>query len=235
MTIKFFSGNKLTVFAVLILLVFSSCSRVHFDAAMPQKAHVLKVVDENLLGKYYSTDSLIVNKEKNPTYNLKYYPLVYKTMDSTCIVAVDLVIEKRIVFVSWSAFNYYDLAKVDTFKIAGADRGSKSSIKDGYLCREQSGSDTIFDMDEGDLVKYFNGKYYFNHRIEKNDWEVYQLELSSNKKLSFGVTNEADERTIEKSIPISLKMFNSSVHMNDNQFKAFVLEGGFRERHTFQK
>lgn len=221
---------------LILLLVMTGCSRIHFDSAMPRQTTSLKLFNSDLIGKYYYSDSILIVDNKEPIYNSMYFTDLYKSHDSLTLISADIVITDRLVYFDLNLKSYYEISKVDTSRVAANHKKEKKTIEGKYLVFNGFGKDTILNLKKQDKLKYFNGSYYLNHLIAKKDWEIYQVEIKKDNKLSLNLTNEQDEKQITKNDSAKWRpLIYNTVHLSNEQFKEFTEHGGFRTRYGLKK
>lgn len=220
-------------FSFFIVFIFTSCSRIHFDADLPEAATSIKSFDLNMKGQYELVDSII--KLKNDLYyNSHYFENYSKTKDSCVLISATMTILENELFYNIIVKSYYKIDRIDIVSTIKKHKKETINCEGDYLIFENQSSDTLLNLKKGDKIKVYKEKYYLNHFIEKDDWEVYQLEIIKDHLLSFNLLDNEDEKMLETSIK-EYEIFGNIVHLSDEQFDNFVEKGGFRRKFRFKK
>jgi hypothetical protein len=94
--------------------------------------------------------------------------------------------------------------------------------------------DTVFQMDDDNVVRKFKGHYFLNMRYESDSWEVKQLSLSKGQLSINRISTEKDIenlQTITESPQDSVPPYTFTA--TKKQFKQFVQSDGFSTGELF--
>ncbi len=203
---------------------------------MPKDGIKLQHFTAELVGMYYSADSTIGSRNKEIFYNSKYYSKDFIMLqDSVMIFSGMLTITDQLAFYSLEFSTYYQLSKFDTAQVVERHKNEIKIIQDGYLIFKESTQDTIMNLHKKDKLIQSNGKYYLNHFIDKNNWEIFQFEHVSANSYSINITNEQDRNKFIDSSDVWKPIFAPALHLSNKKFKDFVDGGGFRTKVSLQK
>lgn len=163
-----------------------------------------------------------------------YFSDFYKDKDSIELIAAEIIISLRQINFSLLQKSCYNTTKVDTTFICRKHKKAKRSFVGKYLIFEETYSDTIFNLNKGDKLKFYDGNYYLNRITEKNDWEIYQFKKNADNSYSINLTNEQDDQALKEKTK-EQTIFHRIKHLSNKDFKTFVKNGGFREKYTLKK
>lgn len=219
----------------LFAIIATGCTSVHFDNAMPEKSKSLKAFPTDIIGKYYYADSLFPAEKNQTYYNARYFGQLYKQRDSVHLCSADFFISKTCAYYSTADLAYFDITKTDTTGITSRHNSAKKRMEGKYLIFEESTLDTLLNLQKEDVLKATNGTYYFNHFIQKNDWEISQFETKKDNSYSFNITNKEDADELKKYVIDTSRKYNELVHVTDKAFQDFADKGGFRSKFKLKK
>ncbi len=222
---KFAKKILFTCFA--LTLVVSSC--VHFDSSMPKGQKSLTNFPPTLIGKYYVSDSVLGDKKKDLSYNVKYFSNAFTTNDSITLFESEIIVSSTKFIYTTNVFNYYEISKFDTFRIAKKHENDKKSLEGKYLIFTERDIDTIFNIEKKDKLTYLNVKYYLNHFVKSKEWMIYQFEQKKDNNFSINMTNEEDMNVLVDTSKKWKSIF-PVVSLSNKKFNEFVSKGGFRMR-----
>jgi hypothetical protein len=94
--------------------------------------------------------------------------------------------------------------------------------------------DTLFKMDDDNVVRKFKGYYFLNKRYDKESWEVSKIEFLKGKLIVSGISNKEDIENL-KTITASTQdtVAPHKFAATKKQFKQFVRNSGFSDSETF--
>lgn len=218
-------------FILCIIVIFYSCSELHFDKSMPAANKPISSFDKALRGKYLLQDTVLKFKEEM-FYNAKFFQTPIDKDSFNVISAIVSISEKWIVY-SVETNSYYRRGQVDTIRIAQKHRKEQKINQNGYMIFKGVFSDTLITLNHQDVLKNNGNLYYLNRFITKKDWDVCQLYLIDSV-LSINFINENDKKLIENHIIIK-ELPADIARLSDYQFNEFVKKGGFRKRYRFKR
>lgn len=210
---------------LVITLVVSSC--VHFDSSMPKGQKSLPGFSPTFIGKYYLSDSVLGDKKKDPSYNVKYFSNAFNSYDSITLFYSDVIISSTKFIYTTTVSNYYEISKFDTARIAKKHENDIKSIEGKYLIFTEKDIDTIFNIEKKDRLTHLDGKYYLNHFVKSKEWMIYQFEQKKDKNFSISITSEEDMNILVDTTKKWKSIF-PVVSLSNKKFNEFVLNGGFR-------
>lgn len=94
--------------------------------------------------------------------------------------------------------------------------------------------DTLFQMDNDNVVRKFKGYYFLNKRYDKESWEVKKIELSKGQLVFSSISTKQDIenlKTITESTQDTVAPYKFAT--TKKQFKEFIKNGGFTDSETF--
>lgn len=230
-------GSRMTYFPVLLLAGLCRCG-VLFDTPMPVATAPLAEFPAGIMGRYHLADSSFV--EKDTIYNATYYEQALPAKDSIAMFAVDLTIEKKLAYFTLKMMLFCkscpeqagDKSKrYEAFK----NKDTKTYKRDGYTVYEKLRIDTIIHLKKKDKLKYDGKAYYLNRFLPADKaWEIFRLKATGKNAFTLGLTNAKDKKHLERFV-VKKKLVGATVHLNDEQFYAFVKQGGFHLKLRFRK
>jgi hypothetical protein len=170
--------------SLLLIVLVTSCSRVHFDTPMPEKGNTLKVFPLELTGNYYYADSIMNSEDKEVYYNKNYFGELYKSRDSINYISANVSISATLAYYNINYYSFYKIARMDTARLALKYKNDKKTIDGKYVIYAGMLADTLLNLSKEDKLKLFNGTYYFNHSGANKDWEVFQFALNKDHSYS---------------------------------------------------
>jgi hypothetical protein len=203
---------------ILLLLFTSNCKqgvKVTFTSPQPIDTKDLNKFPTRLFGEYLSNDEvtrLRISKkmiEKIYDYQVKLHP---NELDSNCVIKDDYIIDlktKEKLFFK----RVNDSLEINVFFI-----------------------DTIFNLNNEDILRKYKGSYFLNMKYEDNAWEVQKLHLKKGKLYLGVITNESEIsylKEISESYEDTIPTYNFKIEKK--QFKEFILNEGFSSTDTLIK
>lgn len=219
----------------ILFIVFASCTGVHFDKVTPDGGKPQKELSADLLGSYYLADSILPIEKEEVCYNAYYFKDLYKKRDSTNLFSVKVNFSKSLLYYTMVSDSYYLLAKSDTARLSHKHSSNKKKLEGKYVVYEEKSVDTILNLTKEDVVKWYKDVYYLNHKVDNNDWEVYQLVVNKDKSISLNNTNKDDADDLKNFALDTNRSFNNLVHLSDKDFDEFTRKGGFRTHFRLKK
>lgn len=94
--------------------------------------------------------------------------------------------------------------------------------------------DTLFQMDQGNVVRKFEGYYFLNKRYDDKGWEVKKIELSKGQLIVSSISTKQDIENL-KTITESTKdtVAPYKFRTTKKQFLEFIKNEGFSDSETF--
>ncbi len=223
---------------LLVVLLFASCTEVHFQQPQPIGKKETLTIQKKYLGTYYYRDTTL--KITDDSLFMKLFP-------SEVGGSPDLVVNKVLSIYPQMVMRGYDGKLIfnkkqteiadkmgwndDTIvKMFSIEKNFlKSNRKDGFLSYYYNAMDTLISLSRGDVVKKYKGHLYLNKNDGEDDWIVYQLK-KSHKKIYFNSLNSDDEDLLKTICPIEKgKHYNPTI----KQFKLFLKKGGFQKKEEY--
>ena len=203
---------------LLLLVFFNSCKKpeVSFEETQPQNVKEQNSIPKKLIGTYY-------NSEDKTELTISKYLIVKKiTIEDTLNVSE---LNKNEVIKKDSLLNMKTKEKYQIKKI-------NDTLFTNYIY-----SDTIFNIQEKDILKKFKG-YYFLNKFIKSDglWEVEKLNLTKGVLKISGIDSEEEINlleTITETKRDTMKPF--IIKPTKKQFKEFVKKNGFSKEEIYLK
>jgi hypothetical protein len=203
---------------IIILIVISTlvaCKRslVSFNESQPTNTESLPKIPERLKGNYF-----------NPK-------------DNSLLTISEILIRKTYDFDKKIHIN-----ELDSLDILSGNTIINSKTNEKTLVKREGDSliyhvhfsDTIFVLNQNNILKKYKGYYFLNTAFDENNWEVKKLKLA-NGKLTFGSINSIEEiNSLEKITEtphdtISPYKFKPT----KKQFKKFIKNNGFNDNEIY--
>lgn len=94
--------------------------------------------------------------------------------------------------------------------------------------------DTLFNLNNDNVIRKYMGYYFINNRVEQNVWEVQQIQFSKRILTIHYVSNEERIKTLEKITESNLDtLAPNNYSVTKKQFKDFVKNDGFGSNETY--
>ena len=203
--------------AVLVLsLVFIlfACQPVTFTEPQPKNVAELTAFPARLHGKYLNAgdSSLLQITASSMIISYRYDEKIHVSqLDSTEQLIGDTL---------------FDMVTA---------RGKLIRIEGDSIVKPVSGSDTLFNINEKNVLKKFKGYYFLNTSDSPGNWQVQKLELAKGK-LTLSSLNAKED--LDQLIEITEYPQDTTAYVftpSKQQFKKFVRNQGFRESSVYFK
>lgn len=211
--------KRVIILAGIILTLFSnSCEnevKVTFTTPQPIETKDLKRFPNRLFGEYLSNDQisrLRISKtmiEKIYDFNYKIHP---NELDSSEIIKdnciINLETEEKTFFKRVN-----DSLEINVFFI-----------------------DTLFNLNNKDILRKYKGYYFLNIKYDENSWEVQKLHLKKGKLYIGKIIYESEItqlKEISESYEDTIPTYNFT--LEKKQFKGFISNNGFSSTDTLIK
>ena len=207
--------NKLFDILIFIVLIslFACKPQVTFNEPQPPNTDNLSKFPKRILGQYISLKDNSVLKITNKTI-IRTYDLDFKIhinqLDSTERLSGDTIID------------------IKTKEITVVKRIGDS------LSYHQLFVDTLFDINESNVLKKFKGYYFINKYYNPEGWEVTKINLAKGQLTfsSISSTQDLDQlKAITESSQDTVSSYNFKA--TKKQFRQFINTGGFSDTETF--
>ena len=200
---------------------------------MPKRIKPLHSIDSILIGNYCFANPVLI-KDEDTILN-SHFQEFYRQKDSSEYIDIFVSITSKMISFKITAGDFYNLDKYDTINSPQEYRFDNKKVIDRYVFYEESSNDTILDLGKRDEIKYWNGKYYLNHKIENHDWETYQLEMINDSIISINLTNDKDAVMLGLDHSEWKPVFNYVAKISNKRFQDFIDSGGFRTRFILKR
>lgn len=121
----------------------------------------------------------------------------------------------------------------DTLFDQNTNEGQLIEIEGDSIVMHVNEPDTLFTIDDLNILKKYKGYYFMNIQTPEDTWQVMKLEFSRGKLTMSGI-NPKDDLAQLKSLTESTQDTTPYVFsMTRRQFKKFVRNEGFRDREEF--
>ena len=207
---------KLTKIACIIMIItaFTGCEpKVYFKNPQPENAKNIKQIPKYLRGNYQCIiDSTRLSINENVICKIYPYSEIFhiNELDSTYVLSKDSLFSIK-----------------DKEKWAIRHLGDSIKLYGEYL-------DTLFYLNEDNLLRKFKGTYFLNTLYGTNKWEIKTLVLHK-KRLIIGSIKADDEVKILKEITKNEKDSNRSFELSKEQLKMFIRQNGFGDKVEYIK
>lgn len=208
---------KTTFGALVLFVLFCSVEcdpRVTFTEPQPAGIEPLKQIPEKITGTYL-TDKGIMTISETLIEVKKVLMVPFKIADldeNEILIGDSVVVEKE-----------------------SGNRIPVARISGDSLHAFLTDVDTIIDLKQGDLIKNWNGRYFLNHKLGPERWEV--IEFHREKQLYYlnRVADDADIESITYMKATNDTVKNPTFVADRKQFKKFVKRIGFTNESVFTK
>jgi hypothetical protein len=204
---------KLICVFIILLSLFGCEPPVTFNEPQPIDTNNLTIFPKRLQGEYVSlldNSTLLINGkliQRIYDYDYKFH---LDQLDSTLMLSGDTIIEIKT--------NEKTLIK----------RFSDTLINHVHYI------DTIFQMNDDNVVKKFKGYYFLNTRYNATGWEVKKLQLEKGQLIISAISAISDiENLIEITETTNDTVPPFKISATKRQFKMFIKNDGFADREVF--
>lgn len=231
-------GSRIGYLPVLLLAGLCSCG-VLFDKPMPLSTAPLAEFPAGIVGRYHLADSSFIDR-KDTIYNATYYEQALPAKDSIVMFSMDLTIEKKLACFTLKLLMFCKSCPEEMpYKGRGYEalnhKDTKVYTRDGYTVHESVRIDTMVNLRKKDKLKYDGKAWYLNHFLsDQKAWEIYRLKALGKNNFSLSLTNAKDRKYLERFV-VKKGIWAPTVHLTDEQFNAFVKQGGFQLRFKLRK
>jgi hypothetical protein len=203
----------LTAGICIAVLILNGCGpAVTFDKPQPDNVAALRSFPSVLQGEYQSADhaSVLTITDRLIT---RYYdfdlPEHKDSLGSTYRLAGDTLIDQT------------------------TGTKEKVRIKGDTVFRHINGTDTLFDIAAGNVLKAFKGSYFLNKQYDDSTWEVKQLQRQKNLLHVNSISDKNDIKKLQQATGTAGD--TASIHFSPTrrQFKQFIKQKGFGTQEIF--
>lgn len=202
----------------LLLLFLSACngfdSAVPFSEPQPAGKRALGAIPAKLQGKYFS--------ERQQAF------LWIDEHSVTLVTDYDVVISRR------ELDTAYRLSGDSLFNSLG-DPPVKVTVQGNTIRWHEHGSDSVFDISRGDVLKKDKGYYFLNRRMAATSWTVTRLSLRKGKLLVANVDDSTSLSQLEQLAEKPEDTLKPVYTISRKQFRNLQKEGGFGTVDSFFK
>lgn len=208
---------KTTFGALILFVLFCSVEcdpRVTFTEPQPAGIKDLKKIPEKITGTYLTDGGIMTITETLIEVNKELLvPFKIADLDENEILIGDsVVVEKE-----------------------SGNRIPVKRISGDSLHAYLNDVDTIIDLTQGDLIKKWKGRYFLNHNLGPDRWEV--IEFHREKQIYYlnRVADDADTESITYMKATNDTVKNPTYVADKKKFKKFVNRIGFTNESAFTK
>ena len=132
--------------------------------------------------------------------------------------------------------------KIKNDSIFGGDFGNGTKIRSSHdsIFTTFVIKDTIFNISNDQLLRFFKGNYFLNHRVGEKQWMVEKMSLNGRNNLNISelLLSEKDSLknfTEVKEVPKSSDstIVDYYIKPSRKELKNYVRDGGFREKNEY--
>ncbi len=204
------------IFAIFIsTILFNSCEpAATFDKPQPADTKPLTNFPKRIQGKYLDADhaSVLTITDKLMTRYFDFDVQEHKdSLGSSYTLVGDTLI------------NLSDNTK------------EKVVLKGDTIIQHYSGTDTLFSISTGNILKKFKGYYFLNKLYNDNAWEVNKLSLEKGVLTVASISDKDDIQKLKEITETSADTTSTNFSLTRRQFKSFIKQHGFGEQDTFTR
>ena len=208
--------RRKTVFFTMLsaLFLFACQPPVTFDKPQPADVSALSHFPGRLQGEYISeqdNSNLIVTENAL----IRIYDFDLKTHVSLLDSSMQLIGD-----------SLFDL---------NTNKGIPVQIEGDSIVQHIYESDTLFAINQENVLKKFKGYYFVNILSADNTWRVQKLELTKGKLVLSSINNREDLDQLKAITETTQDTVPYIFSPTKRQFKDFVRSEGFRNKETFFK
>ncbi|OFX22180.1 MAG: hypothetical protein A2033_14490 [Bacteroidetes bacterium GWA2_31_9] len=205
--------KNILLFLILFFFLIACEPPVLFNEPQPSETKSLLKFPRHLIGNYlsFSDNSVLKITEKTIVriYNLE-YNLCINELDKNLIIKGD------------------SLININT------NKGSVLTKNGDSLIVKIQSIDTLFKINNNNVLKKFKGYYFISTLVTSNSWEVKKIMLSQGQLTISSITNNIE---IDDLMPIKESRLDSippyKFNPTKKQFKEFVKSDGFCDNEIF--
>lgn len=208
--------KKLTKIACIIVIItaIGGCKpKVYFNNPQPDNAKNIQQIPKHLQGNYLGVkDSTRLTINKNVICKIyRYTEMISENeLDSTYVLGTD---------------SLFSIKNKEKWAIRYV--GDSIKVYGEYL-------DTIFYINDVNLLRKLKGTYFLNTQYGTNKWEVKTVRLHK-KRLIIGSITSDNEVKVLKEITKSEQDSNVSFQLSKEQLKMFLRQNGFADKEEYIK
>jgi hypothetical protein len=204
----------LILFLISSLLFFMACEPpVLFKVPQPEGVANLSTIPNKIHGKYLSlADSsfLLVSDYLMIRYSNWIYAVQENKLDSNLFIKGSNIIDKE---------------TDESFPFEKFDDSLRIHVKF---------SDTIFNINSGDIVRKFKGYYFLNKKFDNAYWTVNKLDYSRNSILISEISNKEEIALLDQFTEEVADSLNPNIYIpTKREFKDFIKNDGFSKSEKF--
>lgn len=229
----------------LLLMVFSSCgsSVIYVKQPIPIMRLDLNRFNKDLIGEYLVTDSIVdelfldaINELYNPEIILETDTSVLLTFHMKIVISKHAIISKKIL-TGYMFKPFYD--SLDKKDSALVDK--ITLVNDTVKVTLKELSDTLFNLEQQDILRRFKGHYLLNIKTEEAYQPILLSKISSGSLLikdfeKYKIVNYYQSCSSNKSIN-KAEMINNGegIKMKNSELKKFIKYDCFGIRYSLKK
>ncbi len=108
-------------------------------------------------------------------------------------------------------------------------------VADDTIFRHVNYTDTLFTINEFNVLKRFRGFYFINTLYGKGGWEVKKIHLYQGRLMVSSISSIREIELLESITESKQDTISQSFSLTKKQFKTFVRSSGFSNSETFVK
>lgn len=123
----------------------------------------------------------------------------------------------------------------DTLFDLKTNKGELIQIEGDSIVTHVKEMDTLFTIDELNILKKFKGYYFVNIYLPPDTWQVKKLELAKGKLILSSISPKEDLTQLKAITETSQDTTSHLFSLTRKQFKKFVRNEGFRDSEEFMR
>jgi hypothetical protein len=203
------------IFAIFIVVYWGCSQEITFDTPQPVQQEPLQSFPKKLQGSYVAFDqaSVLHIGARN----------VIRQYDFEYIQHADSASDE------WEVI--FDTVYIN--KMTGENEIVR--VYGDTIVRHAEWKDTLFDINNGDVLKKFKGYYFLNMQSGENKWMVKKLALLKNEIVISRLQTEKDLELLKEITEQTEDSVVTHFTLSRKQFKRFIQQKGFAENEVFKK
>ncbi|MGB4775409.1 MAG: hypothetical protein WBP45_09570 [Daejeonella sp.] len=200
------------IIAFIVLTHLFACEQVTFREAQPTQINNLSEFPKRVQGQYLSLDG----------------NLTLKITDHAIFAIYDLDNKFHI-----NQLDSNERLSGDTLINLRTNKKAIVKITGDTLVKHIHETDTVFNINETNILKKFKGYYFINTWYGDDSWEVKKMQLSKGKLILSKISTKEDIEQFKAITESPQDTIPYKLAITKKQFNKFVKNKGFRNNETF--
>lgn len=108
-------------------------------------------------------------------------------------------------------------------------------LKGDSIVEHVNWADTLFHIQENNVLKKFKGHYFLNSRYSDTAWTVRKVWLHKGELTVAGITNQDEVQKLKEITETTADTISTNFSLTRRKFKQFVKQEGFGSGETFRR